>query len=42
MKPDCVVDVFGAERFKGNPVAVVAQAQDLSDQEMQDITRWLN
>jgi PhzF family phenazine biosynthesis protein len=37
-----IVDVFGGERFKGNPVAVVAGADDLSMDEMQDIARWLN
>lgn len=42
MKPFAIVDVFGGARYKGNPVAVVADADDLSDGEMQDITRWLN
>jgi PhzF family phenazine biosynthesis protein len=37
-----MVDVFGTEPFTGNPVAVIADAQDLSTEEMQRITRWLN
>lgn len=37
-----LVDVFGAERFKGNPVAVIASGDGLSTDEMQQITRWLN
>lgn len=37
-----LVDVFGAERFKGNPVAVIASGDGLSTEEMQQITRWLN
>lgn len=37
-----LVDVFGTEPFTGNPVAVIADAQDLTTDEMQRITRWLN
>lgn len=37
-----LVDVFGGERFKGNPVAVIAGTDDLPTEEMQNITRWLN
>lgn len=37
-----IVDVFGSERFKGNPVAVIFAADDLSAEAMLDITRWLN
>ncbi len=37
-----LVDVFGTAPFTGNPLAVVADAVDLSTEEMQQITRWLN
>lgn len=37
-----LVDVFGTGPFTGNPVAVIAAAQDLGSDEMQRITRWLN
>lgn len=37
-----VVDVFTAKAFLGNPVAVVFDAEDLSDAEMQSIARWTN
>jgi PhzF family phenazine biosynthesis protein len=37
-----IVDVFGDEIFKGNPVAVISGGETLSTQRMQDITRWLN
>lgn len=37
-----LVDVFGAERFKGNPVAVIASGDGLSSEQMLQITRWLN
>ncbi len=37
-----LVDVFGGERFKGNPVAVIESGEDLSTEAMQDITRWFN
>lgn len=37
-----LVDVFGGEHFKGNPVAVIAGADALSTERMLDITRWMN
>jgi len=37
-----VVDAFAARPFKGNPVAVVLDAEGLSDTDMQDIARWTN
>lgn len=37
-----LVDVFGTDPFTGNPLAVVADADGLSAEEMQAITRWLN
>lgn len=40
--PFKLVDVFGTGPFTGNPLAVVFEGQDLSDEEMQRITRWLN
>jgi PhzF family phenazine biosynthesis protein len=36
------VDVFSAEAFRGNPVAVVHDADDLSDEEMAALARWTN
>ncbi len=37
-----LVDVFHDRPFSGNPLAVVFDADDLSTEEMQRITRWLN
>jgi PhzF family phenazine biosynthesis protein len=37
-----VVDAFSSVPFKGNPVAVVLDAEGLTDQEMQAIARWTN
>jgi PhzF family phenazine biosynthesis protein len=36
------VDVFSAVAFKGNPLAVIAEADGLSDDEMQAIANWTN
>jgi len=36
------VDVFHDTPFSGNPLAVVFDADDLSTEDMQAITRWLN
>ena len=36
------VDVFHEAPFSGNPLAVVFDAEDLTTDEMQRITRWLN
>ena len=36
------VDVFGAEPYLGNPVAVVLDADGLTSDEMQRIARWTN
>jgi PhzF family phenazine biosynthesis protein len=36
------VDVFTAIPFKGNPVAVVFEADDLDDATLQSIARWTN
>ncbi len=36
------VDVFTAEPYKGNPVAVVLDGDDLSTAQMQAIARWTN
>jgi len=36
------VDVFSAEPFKGNPLAVILDADDLSTETMRDIARWTN
>lgn len=37
-----LVDVFGADPYSGNPLAVVADAEGLDEREMQRIARWLN
>jgi PhzF family phenazine biosynthesis protein len=37
-----LVDVFHDQPFSGNPLAVILDADDLSTEEMQQITRWLN
>ena len=36
------VDVFASESLTGNPVAVVHDAYDLSDEQMQSLARWTN
>jgi PhzF family phenazine biosynthesis protein len=36
------VDVFGAEPFLGNPLAVVCDAEGLTTEQMQGFTRWAN
>lgn len=41
-RPFKLVDVFGTDPFTGNPLAVIAAAEDLTTEEMQRITRWLN
>lgn len=40
--PYRTIDVFTAERLRGNPLAVVFEAVGLSDTQMQDIARWIN
>ncbi len=37
-----LIDVFGAMPFSGNPLAVVLDAEGLTTEEMQQITRWMN
>ncbi|HEX6298950.1 MAG TPA: PhzF family phenazine biosynthesis protein [Acidimicrobiia bacterium] len=37
-----LVDVFGERPLTGNPLAVVLDSEDLSTEEMLEITRWLN
>jgi PhzF family phenazine biosynthesis protein len=41
-RPFRLVDVFGTDPFTGNPLAVIADAEALTTEEMQAITRWLN
>ena len=36
------VDVFSSEPCKGNPVAVVFGADNLTDQQMQEVAKWTN
>ena len=40
--PYCVVDVFNDVAFRGNPVAVVFDADDLSNEDMASFTKWVN
>lgn len=40
--PFQIVDVFGAEPFTGNPLAVITTATEIDVATMQRITRWLN
>lgn len=42
LKPFRQVDVFGDAPFMGNPVAVIAEAEGLSDEQMRAISRWTN
>lgn len=37
-----LVDVFSDQPFSGNPLAVVVDADGLSTEHMQQITRWMN
>ncbi len=41
-RPFAQVDVFGSAPYAGNPVAVVLDAEGLSDERMQAIARWTN
>jgi PhzF family phenazine biosynthesis protein len=41
-RPFCMVDVFGSVPFGGNPVAVVLDATDMTTDDMQRFTRWMN
>ena len=36
------IDVFTAVAYRGNPLAVVLDGQDLSTEEMQHFTNWTN
>ncbi|MCW6530010.1 PhzF family phenazine biosynthesis protein [Sphingomonas sp. MMSM20] len=41
-RPFSLVDVFGSADFSGNPLAVIADTQGLTTEEMQRIAQWLN
>jgi PhzF family phenazine biosynthesis protein len=41
-RPFTMVDVFADGQFAGNPLAVIANADDLDTAEMQRIAHWLN
>ncbi|MEU9881187.1 PhzF family phenazine biosynthesis protein [Streptomyces phaeochromogenes] len=41
-RPFVQVDVFSTSPYSGNPVAVVLDGADLSDEEMQGLARWTN
>ena len=40
--PFAQVDVFARDPYRGNPVAVILDADDIDDDEMQHIARWTN
>jgi PhzF family phenazine biosynthesis protein len=42
MRPFAQVDVFSAEPLRGNPVAVVHDAEGLTTEQMERFTRWTN
>lgn len=42
MRPFQQVDVFSTERLRGNPVAVVHDAEGLTTEQMERFTRWTN
>lgn len=41
-RPFAQVDVFGATAYRGNPVAVVLDATEVADEDMQLVARWTN
>lgn len=41
-RPFFQVDVFGSRPFGGNPLAVVVDSEDLTTEQMQEISRWTN
>lgn len=41
-RPFQMIDVFSDEYFAGNPLPVILDAEGLSSDEMQRITRWMN
>lgn len=40
--PFAQVDVFSQSLYQGNPLAVILEAEDLSDSDLQKIARWTN
>lgn len=42
LRPFKQVDVFTSTPYNGNPLAVIMDARDLSDEQMQAIARWTN
>ncbi|APT87555.1 PhzF family phenazine biosynthesis protein [Corynebacterium flavescens] len=40
--PFAQVDVFSQSFYQGNPLAVILEAEDLSDSDLQKIARWTN
>lgn len=42
LRPFAQVDVFSAEHYGGNPVAVILDADGLADEDMARIARWTN
>ncbi|MFT8650091.1 MAG: PhzF family phenazine biosynthesis isomerase, partial [Bifidobacterium psychraerophilum] len=41
-RPFAQVDVFSPEAYGGNPLAVIVDAEGMSEQDMQRIARWTN
>ena len=42
MRRSHLVDVFSTVPFGGNPLAVVLDARGMTDEQMQQVTRWMN
>lgn len=40
--PFAQVDVFSSQPFRGNPVAVILEAQDIGGEDMARIAAWTN
>ena len=41
-RPFAQIDVFAREPYRGNPVAVILDAEDIDSDEMQTVARWTN
>lgn len=41
-RPFAQVDVFGSQPYRGNPLAVIVDADGLNDEQMQRVALWTN
>ncbi|WP_334122918.1 PhzF family phenazine biosynthesis protein [Glutamicibacter sp.] len=41
-RPFAQVDVFSSQPYRGNPVAVILDGEDLADEQMLEIAKWTN